>query len=65
MLVLVLGVRDMGRVARPYGGAGVVLVWMALADARRLPVWGVGVERSVSASDSLSGAGWHVWACSG
>lgn len=43
-------------------------VWVfgvALAGARCLPVWGMGVERSISASDGLSGAGWHVWACSG
>lgn len=26
---------------------------------------GVGVERSVSRSDGLSGTGRHVWACSG
>ena len=36
---------------------GVGLVCVALADARCLPVRAVGVERSVSVSDGLSGAG--------
>lgn len=60
-----LGVRDVGRAARFCGDAGVVLVWVALAGARCSPVWGVGVERSASASDELLGVGWHVWARSG
>lgn len=62
MLVLVLAVRCVGR---SYDYAGVVLVWVALADACCLPVRAVGVERSVSVSRGLSGAGWHVWARSG
>lgn len=65
MLVLVLGVRCVGSVAWFAVGVGVVLVWVALADARCPPVWGVGIERSVSVSDGLLGVGWHVWACSG
>lgn len=44
---------------------GVGLVWVALADARCLPARAVGVERSVSVSNGLSGVGWHVWAGSG
>lgn len=65
MLVLVLAARSMGRVACFAAGVGVALVWVALADARCLPVWDVGIERSVGVSDGLLGVGWHVWACSG
>ena len=65
MLVSVLAVRSIGREVRFCGDAGVALVWVALAGARCSPVWGMGVERSVSVSDGLSGVGWHVWARSG
>lgn len=65
MLVLVLAVWGMGRVAWFAAGVGVALVWVALADARCSPLLGMGIERSVSASDRLSGVGWHVWECSG
>lgn len=59
MLVLVLAVRNIGRTACSYGRVGVVLVWVALAGARCLPMRAVGVERSVRASGGLSGARWH------
>ena len=47
---------------------GLLMGWVfgvALAGARCLSLLGMGIERSVSASDGLSGAGRHVWACSG
>lgn len=65
MLVLVLAVWGMGRAVRFCGDAGAALVWVALLGARCPSLRGMGVERSVSASDGLSGVGWHVWACSG
>lgn len=60
-----LAVRSIGRTVRSYGRVDVGLVWVALADARCLPVRAADVERSVSISRGLLGAGWHVWARSG